>query len=157
MRTFVLLFAAWLGLQPAVHGGETPRHVAGQVTYALVVNDKNPASTKGDTTKGLVKDLFLKNLGQWPGGLEAKPYAREATSAEMTAFGKQVLGMSEAEIARHWLRLKNSNGNTPPRAVDSDRLMLKFVARHEGAFGVLRADAAKAEGIKVLFEFTATP
>lgn len=123
-------------------------------TYALVVNEKNKCSETGDAAKATVKKLFLKDLTQWPDGTEAKPYAREGTSAEQGAFLKNVLGMTDAELARHWLKVKNMNGTTPPKDVDSDRMVLKYVAKAEGAFGVVKAEAAKgAEGVKVLFEF----
>lgn len=123
-------------------------------TYALVVNEKNKCTETGDTAKATVKKLFLKDLTQWPDGTEAKPYSRESTSAEQAAFLKGVLGMTDAELARHWLKVKNMNGTTPPKDVDSDRMVLKYVAKAEGAFGVVKVDAAKgAEGVKVLFEF----
>lgn len=123
-------------------------------TYALVVNEKNKCSDTGDAAKATVKKLFLKDMTQWPDGTEAKPYAREGTSTEQAAFLKNVLGMTDAELARHWLKVKNMNGTTPPKDVDSDRMVLKYVAKSDGAFGVVKADAAKgAEGVKVLFEF----
>lgn len=122
--------------------------------WALVVNSANKCTDTGDAAKATIKKLFLKELTQWPGGLEAKPYAREAASAEQVAFLKLVLGMSEAEIARHWLKMKNMNGTTPPKDVDSERMLLKYVAKTPGAFGVVKIDAAKgAEGVRVLFEF----
>lgn len=122
--------------------------------WALVVNTANKSTETGDAAKATVRKLFLKELTQWPGGLEAKPYAREAASAEQIAFLKLVLGMSEAEIARHWLKMKNLNGTTPPKDVDSERMLLKYVAKTPGAFGVVRIEAAKGvEGVRVLFEF----
>jgi hypothetical protein len=138
-------------------GGEPAQDPPKKVVYAVVVNATNPIAVSGDAARTVVKDLFLKNLGRWPNGTEAKPYAREAASVEMAGFQKEILGMSEAELARHWLRQKNTNGTTPPKEVDNDRLVLKFVGKHDGAFGIVRADAAKAEGVKVLCTFTVTP
>jgi ABC-type phosphate transport system substrate-binding protein len=124
-------------------------------TYALIVNVNNPSKDDADAAKKTIKTLYLKDLTRWPGGTDAKPYGREATSGEQAAFVAAVLGMSDAELARHWLRLKNLNGTTPPKEVDSDRLLLKHVSRHDGAFGVVKASVAKADGVRVLFEFTA--
>ena len=127
---------------------------ARKATYALVVNANNKTSESGDAAKAVIKKLYLKDLTQWVGGTEAKPYSREAASAAQVAFLKDVLGMSESELARHWLKLKNMNGSTPPKEVDTDRMVLKYVAKAEGAFGVVAVDAAKGvEGVKVLFEF----
>lgn len=125
-----------------------------QKVNALVVNANCKATETGDAAKALIKKLFLKELTQWPGGVEAKPYAREAAAAEQVALLKDVLGMSDAELARHWLKMKNQNGTTPPKDVDSERMLLKYIAKSDGAFGVVKLDAAKgAEGVKILFEF----
>lgn len=139
----VLLTAA----VPAQAGGK-------KAGYVLVVNAANTCSQVGADAQATAKKLFLKEMTQWPGGVEARPYARETGSPAHAAFVKSVLGMTDAELARHWLKMKNMNGTTPPKDVDSDRLVLKYVAKHEGAFGVVKADAAKGvEGVRVLFEF----
>jgi hypothetical protein len=125
-----------------------------KAAYVVVINAGNPCTQTGAEAQATVKKLFLKDLTQWPGGTEARPYAREGASPEHVAFVKFVLGMTDAELARHWLKMKNMNGTTPPKDVDNDRLVLKYVAKHQGAFGVVKADAVKgAEGVKVLFEF----
>jgi len=125
-----------------------------KATYALVVNANSKCTLTGDEAKALIKKLFLRELTQWPDGTEAKPYAREAAAAEQVAFLKDVLGMTDAELARHWLKVKNTNGTTPPKDVDSERMLLKHIAKSDGAFGVVKIDAAKgAEGVKILFEF----
>ena len=57
-------------------------------------------------------------------------------------------------LGRHWLRLKNMHGSTPPRAVGSARLAIKHVARRKGAFTIVEASsAANAKNVRVLFEF----
>jgi hypothetical protein len=122
--------------------------------WAVVVNSANKCTDTGDAAKATIKKLFLKELTQWPGGLEAKPYSRDGLAPEQVAFLKLVLGMSEAELARHWMKMKNMSGTTPPKDVDTERMLLKYVAKTAGAFGVVRIDAAKGvEGVRVLFEF----
>ena len=123
----------------------------------MIVNANNPAKEAGVDAQKIVKTLYLKDLTQWSDGAEAKPYGREAASAEHAAFLKTVLGMSEAELARHWLRLKNQSGTTPPKEVDGDRLLVKHVTRHDGAFGVVKLKSAKADGVRILFEFSLAP
>ena len=125
-----------------------------KATYAVVVNTKNACKETGDKVKAIVKKLFLKQLTQWPDGTDARPYARKQGTAETTEFTKSVLGMSDAELARHWLKLKNMDGTTPPKAVGSDRMILKYVAKHEGALGVVKIeDAKECKDVKILFEF----
>lgn len=142
------IFATLIGL------GLFPAQDSKKTTYAVVINANAKVTETGDAAKALIKKLFLKELTQWPGGTEAKPYAREAAAAEQAAFLKDVLGMSDAELARHWLKMKNTNGTTPPKDVDTERMLLKYIAKTDGAFGVVKVDAAKAaEGVKILFEF----
>ena len=64
----------------APQGGE-PAQAPKKVVYAVVVNAANPITLSGDAARTVVKDLFLKNLGRWPNGTEAKPYAREDLGA----------------------------------------------------------------------------
>lgn len=124
-----------------------------KVTYVVVVNSKNAVTETGDAAKAVIKKLFLKDLTQWPDGTEAKPYRRPDGSDVQVAFLKQILAMTDAELARHWLRIKNQDGTTPPKEVESDRMVLKYVARYEGAFGVVPKDAVKdVEGVRVLLE-----
>ena len=121
--------------------------------YAVVVNAKNTCPIRGEKARSTIKKLFLKQTSKWPSGAAAKPYGRKA-GKEIDAFAKHVLGMGNAELARHWLKMKNMNGTTPPKAVSSDRMLLKYVAKYEGAFGIVTAAAAKsAKGVKILYEF----
>lgn len=125
-----------------------------KVRYAVVAHADNPCKHEGDKAKATVKKLFLKQLSQWPDGTPAKPYGRTVGSDEHKAFADAVLEMGAAELARHWLKLKNMNGTTPPKEVRSERMLLKYVAKTKGAFGIVAIDAAKgAEGVRVLFEF----
>lgn len=122
--------------------------------YAVVVHADNTLSTSGDALKTLIKRLYLKELTHWPDGIEARVYARTIDSAAQQAFRRQLLAMSEAELARHWLKQKSTNGSTPPKEVESDRLILKFVAKYPNALGVVELASLKdATGVKVLFEF----
>ncbi|MFO1076903.1 MAG: hypothetical protein U1E73_04155 [Planctomycetota bacterium] len=131
-----------------------PPPAKAKVTYVLVVNAKNAVTETGDAAKAVVKKLFLKDLTQWPDGTEAKPYRRPDGTSIQDAFLASVLGMSSSELARHWLRLKSQDGTTPPKEVDTDRMVLKYVARTEGAFGIVPKDAVRdVEGVRVLFEF----
>lgn len=123
-------------------------------TYAVIVNTKNKCIRKGAAAKATVKKLFLKQMAKWPDGTAARPYGRKSGGTEQGAFVKVVLGMGDAELARHWLKMKNMNGTTPPKGVSSDRMVLKYVAKHDGAFGVIKmSEAKKSKGIKVLYTF----
>lgn len=151
-----ILLAAILALVGAQGEGESgkPPPKPQPVRHAVVVHVDNKMTETGDAAKVVVKKLFLKDLSQWPDGSEAKAYGRDDKSDAHIAFRNEVLGMSEAELARHWLKVKSMNGTTPPKEVDSDRLVLKYVAKNPSAFGICTLDSLKGvEGVRVLFEF----
>lgn len=150
LAIMVLLFA-----MPGGQGKEEPKPPAAPPPrFAVVVHTDNKLTETGDAAKTLLKKLFLKELTRWPDGGEAKAYARTPDAECQIAFRKVVLEMSEAELARHWLKQKSMNGSTPPKEVEADRLVLKYVAKNANAFGIVTLESAKpATGIKVVFEF----
>lgn len=120
--------------------------------YAVIVNAAN--NFAGDT-KAEVKNLFLKRKTAWSDGTRSVPLARGDDSPEQQAFNSLILDMSEAEVAGHWQAEKQKTGETPPKAVGSERILYRQIKRKEGAFGVVLNSSATAlpEGIKVLFKF----
>lgn len=146
------LFALVLAQGPMTDQG--PQGKPPPARFAVVIHCDNPMAETGTAAKNVVKQLFLKELTRWPAGTEAKVYARAGDSESMLAFRKAVLGMTEAELARHWLKQKSMTGTTPPKEVETDRLVLKYVAKNPQAFGIVSVESLKdAEGVKVLFEF----
>ncbi len=154
-RSLTLLMAAVGAVALAVLAGPTRASVAAQAdTYVVIINAGNPYAESGDSAKNMIKQLYLKERAAWPGGAESKPYGKPGDSGEHAAFRDKVLGMTEAQLAQHWIDQKQKTGATPPREVSSGSMMLKFVAKDTGAFGVVtKAEASGAEGVKILFEF----
>lgn len=153
-RSLTLLIAAFGAVALAVFAAPS-RATTGALadTYVVIINAGNPYAESGDSAKNMVKQLFLKERAAWSGGAESKPYGKPADSAEHAAFRDNVLGMTDAQLAQHWIDQKQKTGATPPREVSSGSMMLKFVAKDAGAFGVVtKAEATGAEGVKILFE-----
>ncbi len=152
-KSIILVALLALAAQGEGESGKPPPKPQ-RIRHAVVVHVDNKTTETGEAAKSVVKKLFLKDLSQWPDGSEAKAYGRDGKSDAQIAFREQVLGMSEAELARHWLKVKSMNGTTPPKEVDSDRLVLKYVAKNSSAFGICTLDSLKGvEGVRVLFEF----
>lgn len=123
-------------------------------SFAVIINAKNPCKDTGTKAQSTIKKLFLKQMSKWKDGTDAKPYGRKQGSPAESAFIKLVLGMGDAEVARHWLKMKNLDGTTPPKGVSSDRMLVKYVEKHKGGFGVIKLSAAKkAKGTKILYTF----
>ncbi len=123
------------------------------VKYSLVINPNNPYKAKIGPSKAFIRKLYLKQTSTWPLAGKARPFGRSHGSASQRAFETRVLGMSPAVMARHWLRLKNLNGSTPPMILSSDHKIAKFVKKYKGAFGWVESSRAKKTGLTVLFEF----
>jgi len=133
LATLVLLASGWCLTAFAQEAG---------ARYVIVANAAN--KTPPAEAKDLVKQLFLKNRTQWPGNLEALPFARPAGSPEQAAFYGKVLGLSDSEVAQHWISLKQRTGATRPREISSDSMALKMVEKYEGAFVIVNQEAAAA-------------
>ena len=121
----------------------------------VIVNINNSYTANEDTMRKVVKRLFLKQQSTWPDGTNAKSFDRRKASAEQQAFNSTVLGMDDAVIARHWLSLKQTTGETPPRTVGSTNMLAKFVAKYDGAFGVVAESelGSLSDRVRVLFKF----
>ncbi|RME68389.1 MAG: hypothetical protein D6782_01195 [Alphaproteobacteria bacterium] len=149
MKSFFRMMAAVLALPL---GGASA--LAGD--YAVIVNAKNPVSDGGAETRNLIKRIYLKEITAWVNGVETQPLAREAGSAVQTAFHAKVLEMSESAVNEHWLRLKQTKGETPPREVGSSLILFRLVGKYEGSFAAVTAEEAAAAPpeVKVLFTFS---
>lgn len=122
--------------------------------FAIVINSANEAKFADDeAARQEVRKLFLKTATKWAGGEEAKPFAPEDGSDAQKAFLADVLGMSKAELARHWLSMKNKSGVAPPKEISSSKMTLKYVDRFDGGFGVVTQKEAEASKLRVLFSF----
>ncbi len=123
--------------------------------HMVIVNANNRYSANVSDMQKKVKLLFLKKIPSWPSGLAAIPVARPPGSKVQKAFQKNILSMSDAQMSRYWVKLKQRNGEVAPKAASSRRMAILSVAQKEGAFSVVenkgRTDLPK--GVKVLFEF----
>lgn len=124
--------------------------------FVILTSTANKYSADEATIRQQVKRLFLKQQQGWPNGESVKSYARKKDSAAHKAFTKYVLEMDGPKLAGHWLKLKQTTGETPPREVGSARMLTKLIGKYEGSLGIMTLEEAKAaEGkVKILFTFS---
>jgi len=124
--------------------------------YAVIVHKDNKVSESEAESIGRIRELFLKNRSSWVNGPKAKAYSRSIGSPIQKAFIKNVLSMSEEDFAQHWLLKKQVTGEVAPRAVASDRSIIKLVSKYQGAFAVIEMTSADKlpEDVKILFKFS---
>lgn len=124
--------------------------------FVVLVNAGNKFSGAENDIKAQVKRLYLKEIKEWPGGVRGLVFSRADDSAAQKAFTKAILGMDAARIEAHWKKMKQTTGDTPPRAVASARLLLRQIAKDEGALGILDETEIKdiPPEVRVLLKFS---
>ena len=124
---------------------------AGQAEFVVVAHAGAEIPSDRAAAIGLLRDLYLKRRSAWPGGQETRPFARPRRSPEHARL-LVLLGLSEAELRRHWLSLKQRTGQVAPREIESDKILLALVRRYPGSFGVVSAEAAAGSAdVEILF------
>lgn len=129
---------------------------AGVDEFALVVHPSNPVLTAGTPSQEMIRRMYLDAGGRWePSDLEGMPFRRPQMSDEQVAFRQHVLRMTDVEVADHWAAIRKTRGFDPPRTIQSDEVLIRLVASHPGAFGVVkRSQAESAAGqVAILFTF----
>jgi hypothetical protein len=66
-------------------------------------------------------------------------------------FFKKVLGISQKDFKTHWLTKALAGEGIPPREVGVDEIV-NLVKMNRGAIGIVPADKARQEGLKILLE-----
>ena len=94
---------------------------------------------------------WIPNSG--PGGPTVRAFGRRDGSKPQEYFQRHLLGMTQAHLARYWLKQKMTHGLTPPKGVGSDRLAVKYVKKYPGAFAILPIDVARRSGLRVLLTY----
>ena len=97
---------------------------------AVVVNRASPLSS---LSAEAVRAYFLKQHKEWAFGEKVRPVQQEGPAH--AAFLARVLKMSNSDYERYWLERKYSAAETPPKAVDTDLAVAKFVGTMKGAIG----------------------
>jgi hypothetical protein len=123
--------------------------------YVVVVNSDTPLVV-GEQPEVLARQLYLKDKRDWSEGVASKPFGPKKGSPMYYAFLNNVLEMTEAQLAMHWMALKQKSGETPPREVRSDRILKRLISKYQGSFGVLRKSQVTTSDpkLQVLFSFS---
>ncbi|MGR3179452.1 MAG: hypothetical protein ACUZ8E_15510 [Candidatus Anammoxibacter sp.] len=141
----ICLLVFFVAIGKAVAGGE----------YAVIVNVANNYNADTNKMKEYVKQIYLKRRNAWPDKSVAKVYGRPKGTPEQDSFINNVLGMTQARLTEHWLSLKQRTGESGPRKIGSDGILIKFVKKYPGTIAVLKAEKAVSASneVKVLFTF----
>lgn len=110
----------------------------------VIVHPSNTAALDDET----ISKIFQGQTKSFPGGAEASPVdLKEGATRE--DFSGKVLKRTTAQIKAYWARQIFTGGARPPKELDSEESVVKFVASTPGAIGYVDASKAGA-GVKVL-------
>lgn len=123
--------AAGRGSSPRVEAAPAAR-----TPLVVIVNRGNPTQS---LERRELRALFLGEKTTWPHGRRVTLVLREPGQPERTAALRLIAGMSEDDLARHFIH-QTFNGNTAggPRALATADGVKRFVFNVPGAIGVIR-------------------
>jgi hypothetical protein len=130
-RCFVSAIGA-LGM-PSWVGGVQAQEA--KLRLAIVVAKNSPLRQL--SIKDL-RNLYKGDALTGPDGKRLIPLGRHPGSPERIAFDRAVLGMSPDVAAAYWIDRKIRGQSGPPRSVESAELLLRVIARLEGAVAYVR-------------------
>ena len=86
-------------------------------------------------------------LGKTPrlGSLALNPVNKESGSPERSAFDRRVHHMDEEAMKQFWLAARIKGEGHPPRSLQSDAAVLRYVASVPGAIGYVRFPPTAAQ------------
>jgi hypothetical protein len=103
--------------------------------------------------KAAIKAHFLKQKGEWEDGNKVRPADQD--SELKASFVSKVLGMTPTDYERYWLERKYAAAEAPPKKVDDDEAMLKYVGASKGAIGYIDAESlGDSKKVKVLLRIS---
>lgn len=120
----VLLFCLTLLQAPSALGARQ---------LVVIVHNSSPVAQLSATE---AKAYYIKRQQQWTDGSKVRPVQQLGEARD--AFLKKVLGMSNTEFERYWLERKYAAAESPPKQVDSDEDVIRFVAAMKGAIGFVQ-------------------
>jgi hypothetical protein len=87
-----------------------------------------------------LRNLFKGDALTGPDGKRLIPLGRPPGSVERIAFDRAVLGMSPDLATAYWIDRKIRGQSGPPRSMESAELLLRVIAKLEGAVGYVRVN-----------------
>ena len=140
------------------------QHALGWFAVASIVLSTAPASAREVDFKVVVSEelliysisakdlsrLFLLRQSKWADGTPAAPVDKPLESAVRQSFTKAIHGRSVNSVKNFWQGQIFKGKSAPPPEMQSDREVLRFVARRPGALGYVAAETPLPHSVKVL-------
>ena len=109
----------------------------------VIVNAANNATLDDET----ISSLFLGQARSFPGGGEVTPINQKDSSGAAQEFTTQYLKKTAPQLRAYWAKQVFTGTGRPPKELEGDEAVMKFVAATPGAIGYV--DSAKlGPGVK---------
>ena len=124
-----------------------PGHAAAAPELVVIVSAKSPVSM---LRAEQVADIFLGQIGNFPGGAEAVALDQRLGSAQRDAFYSKVVSKSPPLVKAYWTKMIFTGRGQPPREVGGSAAVRRMVADNPGLIGYIDKDALDASVKAVL-------
>lgn len=115
---------------------------------AIVVNSANNNAVDDDS----ISRIFLGKVKSYGNGDSIEPVNSAGSNAARAEFEEKVLNKSSSQVKAYWSKLIFSGKGKPPKELDSDMDVIKYVAANPSAIGYVDAGAVDSS-VKVLKTF----
>jgi len=102
----------------------------------VIVHPSNPFRSLGSTK---LSYLFLKKVSRWPNGAEALPIDLAPGARARQKFQRQVLRLTEEQLADYWIGQRATRGIGPPPQVGEAAAARSWVAARPGGIAYIPA------------------
>lgn len=104
-----------------------------QAEVTVIVHAGNGASLDDEA----IANLFLGQAKTFPGGVEAVPVNQKDSAAATGDFAGRYLKKTPAQLRAFWAKQVFTGAGRPPKELDGDEAVIKFVASTPGAIGYI--------------------
>jgi hypothetical protein len=108
--------------------------------FVLVVSAKNAL---GHLPRTQVRDAFIGQTKQWPGGAVVQPVIGDSSSPEFAWLASRIFQQSPPEVMNRIKQEVFRGEMKRPIVAHSFEECISAIQRHDGGIGVLSADVAK--------------
>jgi hypothetical protein len=115
-------------------------------SYLIIVNPHNPES---EIERSFLEGAFLKKITRWPNDEVIRPAELVEKAPARRRFSQEVLERSVEAVSGYWQQRIFSGRDVPPPEFATDREVVDYVLKYDGAIGCISADA-NLDGVKVL-------
>ena len=88
-------------------------------------------------SKSKLADIYLGKVIKFSNGTKIKAVNLPSNIPAHRKFYKEVIKKSDSAVNRYWAKIKFTGKGTPPKQLENDQEVIKWVANNQGAIGYI--------------------